>query len=76
VINNLNLRIALAAHTAVLRLTAHMHDHIQALREDDDRGDNNISMIMWIVGIVAFAAIAIAAFKVLGQSKLDSMTGL
>ncbi|ATM24683.1 hypothetical protein SMD44_p10184 (plasmid) [Streptomyces alboflavus] len=75
-INDLNLRIALAAHTAVLRLAGHLHDHVQDLREDDERGDNNISMIMWIVGIVAFAAMAIAAFKVLGQGKLADMKGL
>ncbi|MGW1496774.1 hypothetical protein [Streptomyces sp. NPDC002402] len=74
--NDLNLRIAHAAHAGVLRLTAFVHDHLDALREEDDRGDNNISMIMWIVGIVAFAAIAIAAFKVLGQSKLDGLKGL
>ncbi|MFJ8752229.1 hypothetical protein ACIREO_23275 [Streptomyces sp. NPDC102441] len=75
-INDLNLRIAVTAHAAVLRLTTRVHNHLDALRDDDERGDNNISMIMWIVGVVAFAAIAIAAFKVLGQSKLDGMTGL
>ncbi|MFZ3491882.1 hypothetical protein ACODT5_01330 [Streptomyces sp. 5.8] len=74
--NNLNLRVAVAAHAAVLRLTSLVHDHLAVLREEDDRGDNNISMIMWIVGVVAFAAIAIAAFKVLGQGKLDGMKGL
>ena len=74
--NDLNLCIAATAHAAVLRLTALVHDHLDTLREEGDRGDNNISMIMWIVGVVAFAAIAIAAFKVLGQSKLDGMKGL
>lgn len=74
--NNLTLRLAVAAHAQVERLLDAAARNIADARANDDRGDNNISMIMWIVGIVAFAAIAIAAFKTLGESKLDDMTGL
>ncbi|GAA1237619.1 hypothetical protein [Streptomyces rhizosphaericus] len=73
--NDLNLRIAVTAHAAVLRLTALLRGHLDALREEGDRGDNNISMIMWIVVVVTFAGVAIAAYKVLGQSKLADMKG-
>ena len=75
-IDNLNLRIAVHAHTAVLRLAERLGRHLDELREDDDRGNNDVSMIMWIVAVVVFAGAAIAAFKVLGQGKLDGMTGL
>lgn len=75
-IDNLNLRIAVHAHAAVLRLAERLGRHLDELREDDDRGNNDVSMIMWIVAVVVFAGAAIAAFKVLGQGKLDGMTGL
>ncbi|WSM44718.1 hypothetical protein OIE78_34690 (plasmid) [Streptomyces cellulosae] len=74
--SNLSLRLAVAAYTEAGRLISAAARNIAEARTSDDRGDNNISMIMWIVGIVAFAAIAIAAFKTLGESKLDDMTGL
>jgi hypothetical protein len=74
--NNLSLRLAVAAYTEVERLLSAAARNIADARANDDRGDNNISMIMWIVGIVVFAGLAIAAFKTLGQSKLDDMTGL
>ncbi|MBC7267652.1 hypothetical protein OOK44_35965 [Streptomyces cellulosae] len=74
--SNLSLRLAVAAYTEAERLISAAARNIAEARTSDDRGDNNISMIMWIVGIVAFAAIAIAAFKTLGESKLDDMTGL
>ncbi|MEU0108362.1 hypothetical protein ABZ313_23795 [Streptomyces sp. NPDC006251] len=73
---NLALRLAVAAHARLEQLVSAAARNITEARASDDRGDNNISMIMWIVGIVAFAAIAIAAFKTLGESKLDDMTGL
>lgn len=74
-IGHQNLRIAVHAHAAVLRLTERLGRHLSELREDD-RGNNDVSMIMWIVAVVVFAGAAIAAFKVLGQGKLDGMTGL
>ncbi|MET9394610.1 hypothetical protein ABZY20_30105 [Streptomyces sp. NPDC006624] len=73
---NLNLRIAVHAHAAVLHLAERLGRHLDELREDDDRGNNDVSMIMWIVAVVVFAGAAIAAFKILGQGKLDGMTGL
>ncbi|MFE9137905.1 hypothetical protein [Streptomyces sp. NPDC007355] len=72
----LNLRIAAHAHTAVLHLAERLGRHLDQLREEDDRGNNDVSMIMWIVAVVVFAGAAIAAFKILGQGKLDGMTGL
>ncbi|EGX61929.1 hypothetical protein PYK79_17545 [Streptomyces sp. ID05-04B] len=73
---NLNLRIAVHAHAAVLHLAERLGRHLDELREEDDRGNNDVSMIMWIVAVVVFAGAAIAAFKILGQGKLDGMTGL
>ncbi|MFC8944053.1 hypothetical protein [Streptomyces rochei] len=73
---NLNLRIAAHAHAAVLHLAERLGRHLDELREEDDRGNNDVSMIMWIVAVVVFAGAAIAAFKILGQGKLDGMTGL
>ncbi|MFC8438125.1 hypothetical protein ACFUJT_07995 [Streptomyces griseoincarnatus] len=73
---NLNLRIAVHAHAAVLHLAERLRRHLDELREEDDRGNNDVSMIMWIVAVVVFAGAAIAAFKILGQGKLDGMTGL
>lgn len=73
---NLSLRLAVAAYSQIERLVSAAAQNMAEARASDDRGDNNISMIMWIVGIVAFAALAIAAFKTLGQNKLDDMTGL
>ncbi|GKQ33464.1 hypothetical protein ACFVOR_35515 [Streptomyces sp. NPDC057837] len=73
---NLNLRIAVHAHAAVLHLAERLGRHLDELREENDRGNNDVSMIMWIVAVVVFAGAAIAAFKILGQGKLDGMTGL
>ncbi|MFJ6438173.1 hypothetical protein [Streptomyces sp. NPDC091416] len=73
---NLSLRIALHTHAAVTHLAERLARHLGELREDDDRGNNDVSMIMWIVAVVVFAGAAIAAFKVLGSGKLADMTGL
>ncbi|MFD9053109.1 hypothetical protein [Streptomyces zaomyceticus] len=75
-IGNLNLRIAVHAHAAVLHLAERLGRHLDEVREEGDRGNNDVSMIMWIVAVVVFAGAAIAAFKILGQGKLDGMTGL
>ena len=52
---NLNLRIAVHAHAAVLHLAERLGRHLDELREEDDRGNNDVSMIMWIVAVVVFA---------------------
>ncbi|MEU6405347.1 hypothetical protein [Streptomyces sp. NPDC046985] len=70
------LRMAVTAYTALAHLLSAAEQKFTDAREEGDRGDNNISTIMWIVGIVVFAGLAISAFKVLGQSKLDDMKGL
>ncbi|MCM2430969.1 hypothetical protein [Streptomyces sp. RKAG337] len=70
------LRMAVTAYTAIAHVLAAVEQRFTDAKDEGDRGDNNISTIMWIVGIVVFAGLAIAAFKTLGQSKLDDMKGL